>query len=47
MKGSTSKLDRYNDSGRWEILPLNATVETPVTSHYLSVVFLELKTDGM
>ena len=45
MEGCSGKLDRYNDRNIYEMLTLNETLETPVTSICVSVAYLDLKTD--
>ena len=45
MEGCTGKLDRYNDRKIYEMLTLNETVETPVTSTCVSAAYLDSKTD--
>jgi hypothetical protein len=45
LEGCIGKLDRYNNHEICRILPVNETVEIPVTSTCLSVDCLKLKTD--
>jgi hypothetical protein len=46
-EGCIGKLDHYNDRKICGHLPLNETVEIPLTSFCLSVDCLKLKTDRM
>jgi hypothetical protein len=46
-KGCMSKKDCCNDHKIYGKLPVNETVETPITSTCLSVDYLELKSDCM
>lgn len=45
MTGCICTLDHYDDHRISEILTLNGTTETLVTLAYLSVAYLDLKTD--
>jgi hypothetical protein len=47
MKVCTYKLDHCNDHRTCETLTLNETIEIPVTSTCLSVVYFDSKTDRM
>jgi hypothetical protein len=46
-EGCNGKPNRYNSRKICELLPVNETVETPVTSACLSVASLDFKTDHM